>query len=159
MPYPSNEMIFGALREKLGSLPNVEIDDEQPVNENGGFTVVNQEVGCNVGVLIEGDKAVVAANFDDCFHLITGATFSSDSLVLMEVTHPNNPSRKHMIRAKKVVSADDTLLVYFQIHRCLFTPFRQNLCKMLVADIFEHAEEMARIPSFDEDGDVEMEHL
>jgi hypothetical protein len=84
----------------------VEIDDE-PINELGGFTVVNRALRVNVGIAVQAhpNRVIVAMNFDEVRW--AGMIKSTDNKTA--VVHVND---NFELKAKRVTSMDNTNLLY-----------------------------------------------
>ena len=138
MSRQTNQEILFNLKEDMKSLPNTRVIDNWPVNGYGGFLVMCTTADCNARVLIDHESRVtVAVDLDDISPLIVPNAYVGSKVAMMMVTHPNNPSRKHMISGQNDAGLNQ---VCFQTKTYDYTFFRQSLCKMLVSDMFEHAE-------------------
>lgn len=129
-----NIRFMDRLKICLGALPNVELDDA-PINELGGFTVINTAADCNAGVLVSNSRVTVAMDLEDARSMIVSREGTD---VVLEVFNQRSGA-KDKLSAYIVESQDDSTLVYYKAARSMGGAKRMQSCLMLITTLFAHA--------------------
>jgi hypothetical protein len=128
---PSMTEPLQSLRARFVAMRNVEIDDE-PINELGGFTVINRALRVNVGIIAQAhpSRIIVAMNFDEMRWVGMVKNIDNDKVTV----HVKDNVE---LKAKLVTSMDSTELLYCPMRGGTFGMRHELECFRLVKTFFK----------------------